>query len=85
MYSLRVSTMSHDSSGIIIVSRAAGSASQNSKNLAQVKRWGANCYRQLGYGDSVQRGDNANEMGDFLGYFNLGAGGRTASSVAAGI
>jgi hypothetical protein len=51
----------------------------------QVKCLGANGYGQLGYRDCVQRGDNANEMGDFLGYVNLGAGRKTASSVAAGI
>ncbi len=48
----------------------------------QVKCWGANSYRQLGYGDLIQRGDNANEMGDYLGYVNLQ--GRNAVSVACG-
>jgi alpha-tubulin suppressor-like RCC1 family protein len=48
----------------------------------QVKCWGANSYGQLGYGDYVQRGDNANEMGDYLGYVNLQ--GKNAVSVACG-
>ncbi len=33
---------------------------------------GRNDYGQLGYGDSTKRGDQANEMGDFLDVVNLG-------------
>ncbi len=48
-----------------------------------VKCWGANGYGQLGYGDTAQRGDNANEMGNSLGYVNLGVG-RTARQISSG-
>eukprot|EP01083_Nonionella_stella_P305189 1063787_1 len=37
----------------------------------KVKCWGRNT---LGYGDEIHRGDNANEMGDFLPEVDLGTG-----------
>lgn len=48
-----------------------------------VKCWGSNGSGQLGLGDTVARGDNANEMGDNLPVVNLGSG-RTAVSISAG-
>jgi len=39
----------------------------------QVNCWGQNNNGQLGYGDSSSRGDNANEMGDYLPFVNLGS------------
>ena len=38
----------------------------------RVKCWGYNSYGQLGYGDTNHRGDSPNEMGDNLGYVELG-------------
>ncbi|MBI4370124.1 MAG: hypothetical protein HY547_07840, partial [Elusimicrobia bacterium] len=49
-----------------------------------VKCWGYNNYGQLGLGDTVTRGDAANEMGDNLPTVNLGAG-RTAKALVADI
>src|SRR5262245_56851453 len=40
----------------------------------QVKCWGENLYGQLGYGDTVTAGDNANELGSNLPYVDLGTG-----------
>eukprot|EP00944_MAST-04C_sp_MAST-4C-sp1_P005340 g5340.t1 len=38
----------------------------------KVKCWGKNEYGQLGYGDTNNRGDNANEMGTNLAYVDVG-------------
>ncbi len=48
-----------------------------------VKCWGRNDYGQLGLGDTVNRGDNAGEMGDSLPAVALGTG-RTGRIVGAG-
>ena len=48
-----------------------------------VKCWGQNTAAQLGLGDTLNRGDNANEMGDNLPYVNIGAG-RTAKAITTG-
>ena len=48
-----------------------------------VKCWGWNNYGQLGYEDTIQRGDNSGEMGDTLPTVDLGTG-RTAVQIAAG-
>ena len=39
-----------------------------------LKCWGFNTYGQLGYGDTNDRGDAANEMGSYLPFISLGAG-----------
>ena len=49
----------------------------------QVKCWGYNHHGNLGQGHNVNRGDAANQMGDNLGYTDLGAG-RAAVQFAAG-
>ena len=49
----------------------------------QVKCWGEGAYGKLGYGDTINLGDGAGEMGDSLPAVNLGVN-RTASEVEAG-
>ncbi|MCP4752908.1 MAG: hypothetical protein GY866_18635, partial [Proteobacteria bacterium] len=48
-----------------------------------VKCWGANNYGQLGIGDSSHRGNESDEMGDYLPAVDLGTGG-TVIAVSAG-
>jgi alpha-tubulin suppressor-like RCC1 family protein len=48
-----------------------------------VKCWGNNASGQLGQGDTTNRGDNANEMGDNLLAIDLGTG-RTAVDIRTG-
>ena len=48
-----------------------------------VKCWGYGASGRLGYGDTVNRGDGLNEMGDQLPTVNLGTG-RTAVEIAVG-
>jgi alpha-tubulin suppressor-like RCC1 family protein len=48
-----------------------------------VKCWGRNQYGQLGYGDTVSRGDSVSEMGGALLAIDFGTG-RTARAIAAG-
>jgi alpha-tubulin suppressor-like RCC1 family protein len=50
----------------------------------KVKCWGYNGYGQLGLGDTADRGDGPNEMGDNLPYAELGTG-RTARAITSGI
>lgn len=52
-------------------------------NEGSVKCWGLNSSGQLGYGDTVARGDTVNESGSNLPFVNLGTG-RTAKYLAAG-
>eukprot|EP01083_Nonionella_stella_P056620 148974_1 len=42
-------------------------------NASKVKCWGYNLHGQLGYGDTNNRGDGANEMGDSLLEIDLGS------------
>ena len=48
-----------------------------------VKAWGYNYYGQLGQGNRITIGDNANEMGDNLPAIDLGSG-RTATDITVG-
>lgn len=48
------------------------------------KCWGRNGGGQLGLGDTVDRGDGANEMGDLLPTVDLGTG-RSAVKLSAGL
>lgn len=48
-----------------------------------LKCWGDNSYGQLGQGDTQNRADDTNEMGEYLYAIELGTG-RTAKSVSAG-
>lgn len=43
-------------------------------NEGSVKCWGLNSSGQLGYGDTVARGDTVNESGSNLPFVNLGTG-----------
>ena len=52
-------------------------------DTARVKCWGLNLSGQLGQGDTVDRGDGPNEMGDNLPAVSLGTG-RTVTAVTAG-
>ena len=62
----------------VILSDTSVAANDNT-----VKCWGANSAGQLGYEDTDNKGDGANEMGDNLGAVNLGSG-RTATKICAG-
>ena len=50
---------------------------------SSVKCWGGNSQGQLGYGDTENRGDETDEMGNFLLPVDLGSG-RTAVQITAG-
>ena len=50
---------------------------------ASVKCWGTNSFGQLGLGDTVDKGDGPNEMGDDLPVLMLGTN-RTATAISAG-
>jgi len=40
----------------------------------QVRVWGRNSQGQLGYGDTINRGNTVNQLGDYLPFVNLGSG-----------
>jgi alpha-tubulin suppressor-like RCC1 family protein len=52
-------------------------------NDDSVKCWGSNFHGQLGLGDTEDRGDEPNEMGDNLPAVDLGSG-KTATAITAG-
>ncbi len=52
-------------------------------NLNRIKCWGYNGYGNLGYGDTLNRGDNPGEMGQSLPFIDLGAG-RTVTDLTIG-
>lgn len=64
----------------VIVSNQSSCAILDNDTL---KCWGFNGYGNLGLGDTNNRGDQANEMGDALPVVNLGTG-RTAKDVVMG-
>ena len=41
---------------------------------SDMKCWGSSFNGQLGYGDTINRGDQANEMGDYLPFVDVGTG-----------
>jgi len=53
-------------------------------NDSTLKCWGLNDHNQLGYGDSINHGDDSNEMGINLPVINLGTT-QTARTVSAGV
>ncbi len=75
------------SSGVCVAveARVAAGANHTCAIIAggALKCWGRNSEGQLGLGDTSNRGDTTNEMGDALPVVNLGVG-RSARFVAAG-
>lgn len=70
--------------GLSAVQIVAGSGHSCARlDNSQVKCWGSNSYGQLGLGDTQNRGDGANELGDNLPFINLGTG-RSALHIVAG-
>eukprot|EP01084_Bolivina_argentea_P080644 146056_1 len=51
--------------------------------LNKIKCWGYNVYGQLGYGDTINRGDGGGEMGNALLEVDLGTG-FNVTDIAAG-
>jgi alpha-tubulin suppressor-like RCC1 family protein len=98
-YKIRVTTAAKDSAGngiasqytqtdgfktTITIPTTTGSAhSCFMLDNGSVKCWGKNNLGQLGLGDTSNRGDNSNEMGDNLTTIDLGTG-RTATAIEAG-
>jgi alpha-tubulin suppressor-like RCC1 family protein len=60
-------------SGLVPVEIATGENFSCARfSNGKVKCWGVNQYGQLGQGDTINRGDQANEMGDNLPFVDLG-------------
>ena len=56
----------------VVLLRVSGSHSCAILDSGKFKCWGNSPYGELGYGDTKNRGDNSNEMGDNLPYVDVG-------------
>jgi len=68
-------------SGVLVSEVSAGSFHNFIlTDSGQIKGWGYCASGQLGYGDSNNRGDSANQMGNYLPFVQLGSGKAAISS-----
>ena len=68
----------------VCTNNAHACAVMSGANDGKLKCWGYNGNGQLGYGDTVQRGDGPGEMGDALPFVDLGTG-RTVKKLSCGV